>query len=114
MFCWYQTAVKCYVFLSDVSTPNITDDSLYQSIWELAFQESRWFTRGWTLQELIAPASVEFFSLQHQRLGDKISLKQQIFEITGVPLQALQGHPLTRFSIEERMTWAVKRRTTEE
>jgi hypothetical protein len=114
MFRWYQTAVKCYVFLSDVSTPSIAVDPLYQSIWDTAFRESKWFTRGWTLQELIAPASVEFFSLQHQRLGDKQSLKQQIFEITGVPLQALQGHPLDKFSVEERMTWAAKRRTTEE
>jgi hypothetical protein len=114
MFRWYQNAVKCYVFLSDVSTPSITDNPLYQSIWKTAFQKSRWFTRGWTLQELIAPASVEFFSVQHRRLGDKESLKQQIFEITGVPIQALEGLPLTRFSIEERMTWAAKRRTTEE
>lgn len=114
MFRWYQTAAKCYVFLSDVSTPSITDDPLYQSIWEAAFRESRWFTRGWTLQELIAPASVEFFSLQHQRLGDKQSLKQQIFEISGVPLRALQGHPLNKFSVEERMAWAAKRRTSEE
>jgi hypothetical protein len=114
MFRWYQIAVKCYVFLSDVSTPSIAVDPLYQSIWETAFRESKWFTRGWTLQELIAPVSVEFFSLKHQRLGDKLSLKQQIFEITSVPLEALQGHPLNKFSVEERMKWAAKRRTTEE
>jgi hypothetical protein len=51
MFHWYQNAAKCYVYLSDVSTT-----------WESAFRASRWFKRGWTLQELLAPLLVEFFS----------------------------------------------------
>src|SRR5438045_3918289 len=57
MFRWYKDASKCYVYLSDVSAGDGE-----QITWESAFQESRWFTRGWTLQELIAPPSVEFFS----------------------------------------------------
>jgi len=59
MFSWYKNAAKCYVFLSDVSM-NGHDSTPPE--WELDFRSSRWFTRGWTLQELLAPTSVEFFS----------------------------------------------------
>jgi hypothetical protein len=62
MFRWYRNAVKCYVYLSDISTlGHDENDDLRWSTWKLAFRKSRWFTRGWTLQELIAPESVEFF-----------------------------------------------------
>jgi tetratricopeptide (TPR) repeat protein len=81
--------------------------------WEETFRASEWFTRGWTLQELIAPASVEFFSSDGQRLGDKESLKQLIHDITSIPVKALQGRPLQNFSISDRMAWAESRRTTE-
>jgi hypothetical protein len=79
--------------------------------WVPSFRNSRWFTRGWTLQELIAPKSVEFFSIEGQRLGDRISLEQQIHEITGIDVDALRGIPLSQFSIDRRMAWAAKRNT---
>ena len=113
MFRWYRNAAKCYVYLADVSAPGHNIDAqAYQSAWEVDFRKSRWFTRGWTLQELIAPMSVEFFSKQHQRLGDKKSLEKQIHEITGIPTQALQGNPFSDFSVAERIAWAAKRQTT--
>ena len=112
MFRWYRDAAKCYVYLQDVSISDpCEDDQLSRSAWEPAFRNSRWFTRGWTLQELIAPPSVEFFSMQCKRLGDKKSLERQIQEITGIPVQALQGNPLSQFSIAERISWATKRVT---
>ncbi|EDN95632.1 hypothetical protein SS1G_11511 [Sclerotinia sclerotiorum 1980 UF-70] len=115
MFRWYQNAKKCYVYLTDVSTPG---DDLYvqanQSTWEVAFRSSRWFTRGWTLQELIAPAEVEFFSQEHKLLGDKRSLEKLIYEITRIPFQALRGDPFSDFSIAERKRWVAQRQTTEE
>jgi len=112
MFRWYRDAAKCYVYLSDVSIGSSSEnDQFSQSKWESAFRESRWFTRGWTLQELIAPASVEFFSREGERLGDKKSLERQIHEITEIPVQALQGSSLSDFSVKERMTWAEKRKT---
>jgi Heterokaryon incompatibility protein (HET) len=74
MFRWYRDAVKCYVYLSDVSVRNV-DDNWTKRTWKLAFRKSRWFTRGWTLQELIAPASVEFFSQEEERLGNKNTLE---------------------------------------
>jgi hypothetical protein len=113
MFEWYKNAEKCYVFLPDVSTP-ATDPQLHQSEWESSFRMSRWFTRGWTLQELLAPASIDFFSLEGQRLGDKDSLEQQISDITRIPVTALQGEPLNEVSVPKRMAWMVGRQTTEE
>jgi Heterokaryon incompatibility protein (HET) len=112
MFRWYQAANKCYAYLSDVLASD--DDGHGHSswpTWEPAFQKSRWFTRGWTLQELIAPKSVEFFSFEGTRLGDKKSLEQKIYEITGIAVEALQGRPLASFSVHERMLWAAKRKT---
>ncbi|RYP31995.1 hypothetical protein DL767_005440 [Monosporascus sp. MG133] len=110
MFRWYRDATKCYAYLADVSTPTFNADD--KSSWEPAFQASRWFTRGWTLQELIAPKLVEFFSRENVRLGDKKSLEQQIHNVTGIPISALQGSPLSGFSIPDRMAWVEKRKTT--
>ncbi|KAH9203198.1 hypothetical protein DL95DRAFT_506417 [Leptodontidium sp. 2 PMI_412] len=82
--------------------------------WESAFRNSNWFTRGWTLQELIAPKSVEFFSKEGKLLGDKSTLERQVCEITGIPAKALRGSPLSDFSITERMSWAGRRKTSRE
>jgi hypothetical protein len=113
MFLWYKNAARCYVFLSDVSTP-IADAQRHQSTWEIAFQKSRWFTRGWTLQELLAPASIVFFSSERQQLGDKDSLEQQIHKIARIPVEALRGDSLSEFSIPERMAWMAGRQTKQE
>ena len=107
MFRWYHNATKCYVYLADVSMSSQDDG-------DQALQKSRWFTRGWTLQELIAPGSVEFFSSDNMKLGDKKSLEDQLFNITGVALAALRGDPLDSFSVEQRMAWAEKRTTRKE
>jgi AAA domain/Heterokaryon incompatibility protein (HET) len=112
MFRWYQDASNCYVYLSDISTSGgSTNAQSSSTTWEAAFRQSIWFTRGWTLQELIAPASVEFFSQEGDRLGNKKSLEQEIHEITKIPVEALRGGPLTAFGIEERMSWANDRET---
>jgi hypothetical protein len=111
MFRWYQNAAKCYVYLSDISVRD-DNEAVPHETWELAFRESRWFTRGWALQELIAPPSVEFFSIEGRRLGNKKSLERQISEITGIAIQALQGSTLSQFTVTERMSWAANRNTT--
>ncbi|KAF2245690.1 kinesin light chain [Trematosphaeria pertusa] len=113
MFRWYKDAAKCYVFLPDVSLSTATEIAL-RSSWEASFRASEWFTRGWTLQELIAPVSVEFFSSEGRRIGDKRSLEQLVHEITGIPVEALRNCPLDGFPISERMEWAENRETTEE
>ena len=112
MFRWYQNADRCYVYLSDVS---ISGDPAHRqsstASWEVAFRESRWFRRGWTLQELIAPASVEFFSREGDWLGSKKTLEQDVHDITGVTISALRGESLSHFTVEERMSWAKHRKT---
>ena len=113
MFRWYSEAAKCYVYLADVSTEGF-DPAGSVELWEPAFRGSRWFTRGWTLQELIAPLSVEFFSADCRLLGDKKSLRRHIHEITGIPYPALEGSPLSGFSVADRMSWAEKRVTKRE
>ncbi|CAN9280448.1 unnamed protein product [Alternaria alternata] len=113
MFRWYKNAARCYVFLSDVSVSTATEP-VQRSDWEASFRASAWFTRGWTLQELIAPVSVEFFSCEGQRIGDKTSLDQLIHETTGIPLPALRNCPLDEFTASERERWAENRRTKEE
>ena len=113
MFRWYRNATKCYVYLADVST-NDRGPTFQTLSWESAFRKSRWFTRGWTLQELIAPSSVEFFSLEGKLLGSKKSLEQQVHEVTGIAVQALRGSTLSIFSVTERLSWAEFRDTQRE
>ncbi|KAG6355156.1 hypothetical protein INS49_004237 [Diaporthe citri] len=62
MFNWYERASRCYVYLFDLNRPNHP---------QIAFEQSRWFRRGWTLQELIAPVHVEFYDHQWKPMGDK-------------------------------------------
>ncbi|KAF2436355.1 HET-domain-containing protein, partial [Tothia fuscella] len=114
MFRWYQGASKCYVYLSDVKVPaEVVNAQDFRITWVEAFRRSRWFTRGWTLQELLAPATVDFFSTEGKRLGSRISLEQEIHEITRVPISALRGQQhLSEFSVPERMSWAAGRTTT--
>jgi tetratricopeptide (TPR) repeat protein len=113
MFQWYKAAARCYVYLSDVSVSTATEP-VQRSDWEASFRASAWFTRGWTLQELIAPVLVEFFSREGHLIGDKASLNQLLHDITGIPLVAMRNCPLHEFSTSERERWAEKRITTEE
>jgi hypothetical protein len=115
MFRWYRRATKCYVYLSDVQVPdNVVDIDAYRISWEDAFRRSRWFGRGWTLQELLAPASVEFFSKDGRKVGSKISLEREIHEITQIPIEALRKFDLRDFSINDRISWVTNRKTTVE
>jgi hypothetical protein len=112
MFRWYRNAARCYAYLSDVSaSPSKADTGLDVPAWESDFRRSEWFTRGWTLQELLAPGSVVFFSREWERLGDRISLKSQIYEVTSIPHAVLEGAPLSQFSVDERFRWRQNRHT---
>ncbi|KAF7503297.1 hypothetical protein GJ744_004019 [Endocarpon pusillum] len=114
MFRWYQRAQVCYVYLSDVSSSVLEGDSPTSLRRKPAIRKSKWFTRGWTLQELIALARVEFFSKEWNSLGDKQSVLLTLHERTGIAVRALEGSPMTIFTIEERMLWAKGRETTRE
>ncbi|KAH7305364.1 hypothetical protein BKA65DRAFT_560173 [Rhexocercosporidium sp. MPI-PUGE-AT-0058] len=111
MFRWYRDATKCYVYLPDVSRPRTDPADESNDDWVSIFRKSEWFRRGWTLQELIAPASVDFFSKEGELLGNKVSLEQHIGEVTGIPTKALRGSPLSDFSVDERLSWAASRET---
>ncbi|KAL1893739.1 hypothetical protein Sste5346_006240 [Sporothrix stenoceras] len=106
MFRWYRYSTRCYVYMPDLPVSvNIERGD--------EFRNHSWFKRGWTLQELIAPTSVEFFAKDGVRLGDKNMLKSQIQEITGIPVSLLQGtSDVSSFDTEERFRWAAKRQTT--
>ncbi|KAJ4305589.1 hypothetical protein N0V90_001120 [Kalmusia sp. IMI 367209] len=112
MFRWYRNAARCYVYLPDVSDPPIgVKGEVSQALWHSEFRESKWFTRGWTLQELLAPALVEFFSHEWHRLGNRVSLKSQIHEVTSIPHEVLEGAPLSQSSVDERFRWRQGRQT---
>jgi hypothetical protein len=112
MYRRHQDVTVCYVYLADV--PNIVDPHTQKE----RFRQSRWFTRGWTLQELIAPEAVEFYGSQWRSqgqeasLGTKLSLQDEIFETTRIPIEVLQGSDLKSYGIAQKMSWASQRKTT--
>ncbi|KAH7087612.1 hypothetical protein FB567DRAFT_349147 [Paraphoma chrysanthemicola] len=113
MFRWYRNAAICYVYLTDVHAPErIRNGELITGQVQEAFRKSKWFTRGWTLQELIAPVTVEFYSQNQVLLGERNKLSPIISDITSLPTKALQGAPLSHFTVEERMSWSDNRSTT--
>ncbi|KAJ8113745.1 hypothetical protein OPT61_g4195 [Boeremia exigua] len=115
MFRWYKDSDQCYVYLTDVTiNKRKADHEAAHPTWMSAFRTSRWFTRGWTLQELLAPSAISFFSREEKELGNKLDLEQHIHEVTRIPIPALRGLPLHEFSIPDRMSWAASRETKRE
>ncbi len=113
MFAWYRDARVCYVYLVDV--PDDAVRSRKDGGWNATdpFLRSRWFTRGWTLQELLAPDPVVFFSTNWKRLGTKTELRGPLSQITGVPATFLTGaRPIWVASVAKRMSWMSNRVTT--
>lgn len=104
MYRWYQRSAICYAYLSDLSP----SDSL-----DTALPSCRWFTRGWTLQELIAPTEMRFFDRSWIDRGSKESLCTKLSEITGIDPRVLRHElPLSSIAAAQRMSWAAKRETT--
>ncbi|KAE9368292.1 HET-domain-containing protein [Stipitochalara longipes BDJ] len=109
MFRWYQQAEVCYAFLADV--PSDEDPQTLGS----AFRRRRWFTRGWTLQELIAPTHVTFLGSDWEDIGSKLSLLELISGITKIQTEALDGsRGLGLWNAAQKMSWASSRVTTRE
>lgn len=106
MFKWYREAACCYAVLEDVEhTKDVAE--LSQRI-----RGSRWFTRGWTLQELLAPTEVKFFDKNWNFIGTKKQLAESITEITRIPERVLLSGSLEGCSIAQRMSWVSTRQTT--
>ncbi|KAK3299761.1 heterokaryon incompatibility protein-domain-containing protein [Chaetomium fimeti] len=110
MFGWYQRAAVCYAFLEDVHFDDYTEAYM---TWKDHFTNSRWFTRGWTLQELLAPRKVVFYARGWRLLGTKSSLVKHVAKITGVDeLTLLEPKLIQNASVAQRMSWAANRTTT--
>lgn len=122
MFAWYNRAGICYAYLSDVPTFNPIS-------FAEAFRRSRWFKRGWTLQELLAPEEVVFYAADWSRIGTKATLVREIAAATGINIEYLcpekRAVAATRddwtkrlhitcheASVAERMSWLARRETT--
>jgi hypothetical protein len=106
MFQWYQRADICLVYLSDLSPNSDIDDCM---------PRCRWFTRGWCLQELIAPKDVRFYNSSRQHIGDKSTtrLKGLISHITKIDQAVLSDAGLLpTLSVAQKMSWASHRVTT--
>ncbi|TFK80359.1 HET-domain-containing protein [Polyporus arcularius HHB13444] len=109
MYAWYGEAEACYAYLSDVKDSSQEDPSGDGS----SFRSSRWFTRGWTLQELIAPRSLYFLARNWKRLGTKRSLADVLQDVTLISRSVLlHERLLDDVSIARRMSWAARRETT--
>ncbi|KAI0410869.1 hypothetical protein F5X98DRAFT_358642 [Xylaria grammica] len=123
MYGWYSGSATCYAYLVDVP---LGDDQFAE---QSAFRRSRWFTRGWTLQELIAPREVNFYNKEWRIIGPKHSIKSAEYpsgkrgsqeslgrlleSITGIPEECLEKYRSpSSYSVAKRMSWASKRQCT--
>lgn len=103
MYLWYKEAEICFAFLSDLK-PSMPDKSI---------AASQWWTRGWTLQEVIAPKVVEFLDSDWRPRGSRTSHARMIADETNIDYGILTGSiDVKDKSIAERMSWASKRQTT--
>lgn len=107
MYQWYQDADVCYAYLADIHAAYKEEE-----VTAATLSMSRWFTRGWTFQELIAPSTVIFFNADWQDIGTKHSLLTVLSEVTRVHSEALIEAKLDNFSVAQKMSWASKRQTT--
>ena len=112
MYRWYANSGICYAYLHDVDGPSFPTEEDDE-----AHPESNgwpeWFSRGWTLQEMVAPSNVQFFNMNWTYIGDKGILAPTLTHITGVPERILkEGLAGNRPCVAQIMSWAAKRRTT--
>jgi hypothetical protein len=103
MFRWYKRATKCYVYLEDLPP---------QAPWS-DLRHCRWFTRSWTLQELIAPGKIDFYDQEWNFQSTKTTAINVLSGITDIiPLILQHKRPLSTISVVQRMSWAARRQTT--
>ncbi|KAK2591824.1 hypothetical protein QQS21_010492 [Conoideocrella luteorostrata] len=126
MYRWYHIADVCYALLSDlhdepfVGLPN-GFELLHEhghELWKEAvlstpFARCRWFSRGWTLQELIAPSRLVFFDASWRRISDKTTLRHLLHLVTRIDAEILvDNSQLLSKSVWQRMSWVATRETT--
>ena len=112
MYRWYKNSRVCYAYLHDISDssfPIEPNTTAYPSFggWP------EWFSRGWTLQEMIASRNLRFFNKYWQPIGDKKTLAPTLSNITRVPQNVLiDGLSGNRPCVAQIMSWAANRTTT--
>jgi hypothetical protein len=99
MYQWYKESTICYAYLCDVRE-------------DKDFERSVWFSRGWTLQELIAPRNLRFYDIAWNPIGNKKDLLFRLATVMGVTLSVLETGITADCSVAQRMSWAAKRTTT--
>lgn len=110
MFRWYKLAGICYAYLSDMPTYSTKREDVAR------FPKCRWFTRGWTLQELLAPREVLFFSQDWVEIGNRDKWANTIYLHQGIHVEALTGdvEKIRSFSVAQKFCWASRRNATRE
>jgi hypothetical protein len=121
MYQWYANSAVCYAYLSDVSMPNHDVNKVGRRLPETAcissFQASEWFTRGWTLQELLASQNVVFFDTNWKRCGTASDLNVLIQTVAGIDIRGFakgigqDRAKLWTIRVGRRMAWASNRQT---
>lgn len=118
MYEWYRKSTYCAVYLEDVApdcnrvAPSAQDSHIYFDSFESMLRKSRWITRGWTLQELIAPAEVVFYDQKWRYITQKSHAIHCIHRVTGIQDYVLITGDLSKSSVAQKMSWAAKRSTT--
>ncbi|KAF5330094.1 hypothetical protein D9758_018671 [Tetrapyrgos nigripes] len=106
MYALYEDAQVCYVYLEDTICSEDVRDA------ESRFRRCKWFTRGWTLQELLAPSYVVFLDQHWEMIGTRYSLADAVSVITSIPESVFKDGNFDRFSVAQKMSWASMRQTT--
>ncbi|KAK1676437.1 hypothetical protein BDP55DRAFT_741680 [Colletotrichum godetiae] len=100
MWVWYQNSRVCYAYLEDVPEEDVDVLVGYSK----TFMNCRWFTRGWTLQELIAPPTVIFYSDDWYEIGTRDQMREPLGKITGIDHKFFEYGILDRYGIAQRMS----------
>ena len=107
MFAWYRESQVCYCYMHDVPNNDVNPDLKYSK-----FRKSQWFTRDWTLQELLAPQYLIFFNRDWEEIGTKSSLKTTIADTTGIAPSIVVLNQGGEVSVAQRLSWAAERETS--
>ncbi|KAH7092457.1 heterokaryon incompatibility protein-domain-containing protein [Paraphoma chrysanthemicola] len=105
MFMWYARSKRCFIYLNDLDSKDAKSD----------LSRCRWFSRGWTLQELIASTDAYFYDKRWRYVGSKQELSAILATITGIERPIMNGtYPLSRVSVAKKISWAAHREATRE
>jgi hypothetical protein len=105
MYRWYANSKVCFAYLVDVQPIHGVDETP-------TWKNSRWFSRGWTLQELVAPSDVEFYCNSWNHIGSRSLWSRKLSHLTGIPGKVLKTSDFSSVSVAQKMSWASRRKTT--